>query len=110
MSNNNIISRDNVIKWNIQYPFDYIWRKKYNIPFGSKQHLEHCHIDMMFDLYEDKVMQGIMKNSSSEHFTEEDVNLLEDAGLEQSKKIIKMNESEVNQEFENLDVEQFNEQ
>lgn len=32
--------------WNLKYPVDRWWREKYNIPFGSPQHLDQSLLDM----------------------------------------------------------------
>lgn len=34
-----------VVKWNVEHPVDYRWRKHFNIPFGSKEHLDADFID-----------------------------------------------------------------
>ena len=39
--------------WNTKFPIDYWWRKKHNIPFGSKKHNEMSLIDMRLEYEED---------------------------------------------------------
>lgn len=48
-----------IVAWNIRFKYDRLWRKKYNIPFGSEQHLKANQIDIYIDMYEDKVIQDI---------------------------------------------------
>lgn len=59
---NNINSiKQSIIEWNLRYPFDYLWRKKFNVKFGSKEHLEKNFIDMKFDLMEDEIIESLHK-------------------------------------------------
>lgn len=44
-------------RWNIKFRYDRIWRKKYNIPFGSPEHLRANQIDIFLDLYEDQLYE-----------------------------------------------------
>ena len=48
--------KDFVIDWNNKFPIDFWWRKKYNIPFGSKAHREANFIDMLIEFEEQKMM------------------------------------------------------
>lgn len=47
--------RDKIIEWNINFPIDRTWRKKYNIAFNSLCHREISFLDQVFDLEEDKL-------------------------------------------------------
>ena len=40
-----------IFKWH-DFPFDYWWRKKYKIPFGSQAHREMNFIDMYIEYRE----------------------------------------------------------
>lgn len=42
-------------KWESCFPLDSWWRKKYKIPFGSKNHLEISQIDIYFDWLSDQI-------------------------------------------------------
>lgn len=46
--------KDFILEWNIRFKYDRIWRKKYNIPFGSEQHRNISQIDIYLDLLEDR--------------------------------------------------------
>lgn len=52
---------DFLVEWNLKFRCDRIYRKKYNIPFGSEQHLECNHIDMWLDLREDELFDKAIK-------------------------------------------------
>lgn len=45
--------------WNSKYPLDRWWRKKYNIPFGSKTHLDQDPLDIKFEWLEDKFFEDL---------------------------------------------------
>ena len=51
--------RNEVIKWNLRFPHDRIWREKYKIPFGSPAHREANFLDQLFDLEEDKLYKEL---------------------------------------------------
>ena len=40
-----------IFNWH-SFPIDYWWRKKYNVPFGSRQHREQNFIDMLIEYQE----------------------------------------------------------
>ena len=44
-----------IFKWNSLFPLDRIWRKKYNIPFGSPQHLSMDPLMIALDIKEDEL-------------------------------------------------------
>lgn len=94
-----------VIKWNNQYPYDYLWRKKYNIPFGSEQHLKTSHVDMCFDMIE----EDYIKSKVQERRDEEDNIILDSSvfGDSSKDKVIKMAKKEVDEEFDNIDITKF---
>ena len=51
-----------IITWNVRFKRDREYRKKYNIPFGSREHLESNQIDMYLDLLEDKLFEKAKSN------------------------------------------------
>jgi len=63
-----------IINWNYRYPLDFWWRKKYSIPFGSKEHLDAKQFDIIVEFFENKMM-----NESSEKNDDisDDFNILE---------------------------------
>jgi hypothetical protein len=87
-----------VLHWSELYPFDYFYRKKYNIPFGSPEHRATNFILMVADLYEEDMIQEYKDSLKEKEETE--------AGIESSG--IKMSKKEMDYEYENLDLNQFN--
>ena len=79
-----------IIAWNNRFPLDYWWRKKYRIPFGSKQHREMSHIDMYKEYLEDKMMREKAEQ------------------MEAEEKGMTMTSKEVDDAFENLDLSKYN--
>lgn len=51
--------RSFVKEWNLKYPVDRWWRNKFNIPFGSSQHLDQSVIDMKIAFEEDRLYMDI---------------------------------------------------
>jgi len=93
-----------VIKWNNQYPYDYLWRKKYKIPFGSTEHLNASHVDMCFDIIEEEYIK-----SKIEEKKDTDDMLLDSfvVGDNKKDKVIKLSKKEVDKEFDSIDITKF---
>lgn len=92
-----------IFAWN-QFPIDYWWRKKYNVPFGSKKHREMNFIDMYIEFQEDVVMNKVINKMGNE----EDESENEMLGLNNvDKNTISLSEEEIDKDFENLDLSQF---
>lgn len=53
---------DEILQWNLRFRYDRRWRKKYNLAFGSKEHLEANQIDIFFDLLEDRLFERLEKD------------------------------------------------
>lgn len=51
--------RENIISWNVRFPIDRVWRKKYTIPFNSVTHQESNFVDQLFDIEEDKLFEEL---------------------------------------------------
>ena len=80
-----------ILEWNVKFPIDKWWRKKYNIPFGSRQHLEMSIFDMKLEWEEDKIYNRISEDTyvfDSGDYLKEDENrtLSEEDQFEQFKK------------------------
>lgn len=52
--------RNQVIDWNVKFPYDRLWRKKYNIPYNSAVHREICFLDQIVDIEEDRFFEEIL--------------------------------------------------
>ena len=86
--------RHKIAKWDVQNPVDLLWRKHFNIPFGSKEHLEADVFEQMMWYIE---MLEIRK-------IEERV----DKGEDQDGGIIDNGELS-DEEFDNLDISELKE-
>ena len=93
---------DFVFDWN-SFPIDYWWRKKYNIPFGSKKHREMSFIDMAIEWKEEHIMRSIFEKKDKDEDEEENKML-----LGTGKEVVKPTAKEIDEDYENLDLSQFN--
>lgn len=55
--------RDKVIEWNLNFPIDRWWRKKYNVAFNSSKHREISFLDQLFEYEEDKLFNELEDES-----------------------------------------------
>lgn len=85
-----------------RFTIDFWWRRKYNIPFGSSKHREMNFIDMFIEFQEEiNINDFVLKENESEDFDEEfDLNY----GKETN---IKLSKEEIDKDFEDLDLNQF---
>lgn len=97
-----------IIEWT-KFPIDIWWRKKYNVPFGSKSHREMNFIDMAIDyqetLYWNKAVNEIpisKELQDEEDFIDSQLNA-------NNERVVKMSQEEIDEEYENIDLEKFNE-
>lgn len=79
---------------------DYWWRRKYKVPFGSIQHREMNFIDMYIEYIEEKMFNA--SNTYQDDFEDELLGLKDDT----EKTILTQNE--IDNEYDNLDLNQFN--
>jgi hypothetical protein len=52
-----MIFQEEIEKWNAKWKYDFWWRRKYNISFGSKQHREVSQIDISFEYFENRLYE-----------------------------------------------------
>lgn len=96
--------------WNIDYPFDRWWRKKYNIPFGSKMHREASHIDMAIEYKEDLYFKHLNDQKSVKDFEMKEGTLISEiVALKLGKASNQQSKAEIDKDFNDLDLSQFNE-
>lgn len=50
---------DWVLKWNYLFPVDRWWRKKYNIPLFSEEHLSQSQVSIALEYLEDKFFNSL---------------------------------------------------
>lgn len=79
-----------VFDWDL-FPLDYWWRKKYNVPFGSKKHREMSFIDMAIEWKEEKIIENVMNPKKDDYIG-----------------TVKITAKEIDEDYENLDLSQFN--
>lgn len=108
-----VSNRDFLIKWNINYPLDYWWRKKYNIPFNSRKHREISYIDIFYEWLEEKLYEENIKNIGEEQAR---IDQYRKSGewfvpfvSEEDKKILEEKERELTDLFDKIDISSFNE-
>lgn len=82
-----------IFNWH-EFPFDYWWRKRYNIPFGSSAHREMNFIDMYIEYQEFLLLNKPESVEEEDYFNTND-------------DIVKMSEEEINDDYENLDLTKF---
>ncbi len=99
-----------VEKWNTKYQFDRWWRKKHSIAFGSEAHLNMSHLWMIVEYREDKFFEALQKNVDFDPLKDENL-IVNKAGRIDfgEKKEAAQTQRMTDEEFNNLDITQFNE-
>lgn len=100
-----MIAEKFLISWNNRFPKDRIYRKKYNIPFGSQQHKDTSQIDAFLDVLEDTLYQKHIDMYKRE---KEALETYKNTGkwLKEST----LDEKEFDELFDSVDVTKFNKQ
>ena len=58
---------DNYVEnWDLRHPIDYLWRQTFNIPFGSRQHLESSFVDQYAWFKEKKFVKEMVDKQKAE--------------------------------------------
>lgn len=91
-----------IFNWH-DFPFDYWWRKRYNIPFGSQSHREMNFIDMYIEYQEDLLLKEVKDNYDEEQDRLEN----EELGIKSDKEVVKLSKQEIDDDYDNLDLSQF---
>ena len=68
-----------IFKWH-DFPFDYWWRKKYKIPFGSQAHREMNFIDMYIEYREEFLLNRAIEGYDKSVSDREDKELYQNCG------------------------------
>lgn len=55
-----------VAKWNNLFRYDYWWRQKHNVAFGSKQHREMLPSDIAFEYFEHQATENVIAEIKQE--------------------------------------------
>lgn len=96
-----------VVEWT-KFPIDLWWRKKYNIPFGSKAHREMNFIDMAIEYQETLQLNKIANGISIEPEYQEEEEFIDSQLQESDKKIVNMTQTEIDKDYDEIDLENFN--
>lgn len=97
---------DFILDWH-QFPLDYWWRKKHNVPFGSQQHRDMNFIDMLVEYREEIVINRLVEKLKKEREEKENDSL----GLSSNnKEVIHLSQEQIDDDYENLDLSQFDKQ
>lgn len=93
------------------YPFDHWWRKKYNVPFGSKKHKDACFIDMVIEFKEDLYFKNLLENKPDTTDSELELDRMiesEGVSLKSTPKVFKINKKDLDKEFESINLDDYN--
>lgn len=90
-----------VLEWNRQHPIDSAWRKEFNVPFGSKAHLEVDFIDQQIWFEEAEIIRKLREHP--------------DATIDQEGRVIipqehdfGMDQEDIEKEFEGMSIKELN--
>lgn len=97
---------DNFLSSWHQFPIDYWWRKRYHVSFGSPQHREMNFIDMYIEFQEEVAINRAINHTDYDDEAENEALGLVDA----NKKVVKVTGKEIDEDFEKLDLSQFDKQ
>lgn len=87
-----------IMDWNSKFPFDFQFRTKYNIPFGSEKHRQMDFFDMKFDIHEEKYFRYLSHRNKNK--SKNLKQLFKTSVIQTSNKISE-------DEFEDIDLSQF---
>ena len=87
-------------RWHNDFILDYWWRKKHDIAFGSAAHREMNFIDMFIE-YQEEV---IIKRAQLKEQRKEEEDWL---GKERLENIVQMSQQEIDDDYENIDIENY---
>lgn len=77
-------------------PFDFWFRKKYKIPFGSKEHKKCNFINQVLDYIEDNMIRSHINQKDKDEYSD-----LED------ENIIHLDQEQIEEDFEDLNFEDY---
>jgi hypothetical protein len=99
--------RQLIIQWNNMYPWDYLWRKRNNVPWGSPIHLQTSFISMKFELSEQQIYTNKRNSLENERrakpLTKQQREMLLKPALQNIT-----TQQLTDDEFEELDLSEFN--
>lgn len=97
-----------IIEWT-KFPIDLWWRKKYNVPFGSKAHREMNFIDMAIDYQETLYWNKAVNEIPMRRELQDEEDFIDSQLDANNERVVKMSQEEIDEDYENIDLEKFNE-
>ena len=94
--------RKRMVLWNSKHPVDLVWRRHFEIPFGSPEHLQMSMFDQQIWFEEHKEIEkfkkvkgegGVNNNSATDNLPEDTVSSSP------------MSQEEIEEAFDNMDLE-----
>lgn len=102
--------------WNIKFPFDYIWRRKYNIPFNSEVHRNMDFFHIKFDIEEERMFKRISVEKYNEEVISKREAEFEELNpsaryqlLKSVRSVDKLSKEDIDEYFENMELDSFDE-
>ena len=87
-------------RWHNDFILDYWWRKKHDVAFGSAAHREMNFIDMFIEYQEEVIIKRVQLKEQRKE--EEDW-----LGKERLENIVQMSQQEIDDDYENIDIENY---
>lgn len=97
-----------MVSWNLKHPLDYLWRKHFDIPFGSRRHLESSSIDQLRWFKEQEFVDKL-KDIFDKYTEDERKHMVIDKmgdiiRLDGRGEIVKMTQEEAQEVYDSIDV------
>lgn len=89
-----------IFNWH-EFPLDYWWRKRYNVPFGSRKHREMNFIDIYVE-YQEGLLLNQDYDSEQSDIEDEELGLKSD-----NSNVVSLTAKEIDDDYENLDLSSF---
>lgn len=87
---------DFIFNWH-EFPIDYWWRQRYNVPFGSSQHRDMNFFDMLIE-YRENIAINRFKNEYKKTQEQQD---------DDSSGGMHLTQGQIDDDYESLDLTQF---
>lgn len=100
-----MLGKEFLIMFNNSFPRDRVWRKKYNISFGSNEHKQTNQIDIYLDSLEDVIYERYIESYKKQ---KDDSEVYKTTG-KWLKEVDGLGEKEFDKLFDSLDITKLNE-
>src|SRR3990167_3026250 len=95
--------RNFITDWDNSNPIDFWWRMKFNVPFGSKRHLEVDFIDQQISYEEEKLLKELSEKEEATgivEYTEDGERVMKS----DDERVVKMTEKEITKWYDDIDL------